>query len=161
MATLTAMRYLLAVFVVVLAASAAPTAGAQSFDRYLTAGGTLSLRDGVGSARVMAQGGVLGKLDRGRVVIRDFPDRGGTDINVWGADWTRVIDSRATLYGGTDLRFRALGGAWRVRIKGRGIDVSAAGRGAVTLRGAGGTFSLDGGSYRDWPDEVTRFEYGD
>jgi hypothetical protein len=161
MATLTTMRFLLAVIVAVLAAFAAPTAGAQTFDRYLTAGGTLSLRDGVGSARVMAQGGVLGQLDRGRVVIRDFPDRGGTDINVWGEDWTRVIDSRATVYGGTELRFRALGGAWRVRMKGRGIDVSAAGRGAVTLSGTGGTFSLDGGFYRDWPDEATRFRYGD
>jgi hypothetical protein len=155
------MRYLLAVLVVVLTAFAAPAAGAQTVDRYLTAGGTLSLQDGVGYARVMAQGGVLGKVDRGRVVIRDFPDRGGTDINVWGADWTRVIDSRATVYGGTDLRFRALGGAWRVRIKGRGVDVSAAGRGAVTLTGTDGTFSLDGGSYRDWPDEATRFHYGD
>jgi hypothetical protein len=154
-------RYLLALLAATVAAVVAPTAGAQTLDRYLTAGGTLSLRDGFGSADVIARGGVLGKVDRGRVLIRDFPDRAGTDINVWGADWRRVIDSRTTVYGGTGLRFRALAGAWRVRMKGRGIDASAAGRGTVMLRGIGGTYSIDGGSYRDWPDEATWFRYGD
>ncbi len=161
MATLKTMRYVLALLAAVLAAFAAPAAGAQAIDRYLAAGGTLSLRDGVGSADVIARGGILGQVDRGRVLIRDFPDRGGTDINVWGADWRRAIDSRTTVYGGTGLRFRALGGAWRVRMKGRGIDASAAGRGSVTLRGTRGTFSVDGGSYRDWPDDAIRFRYGD
>lgn len=155
------MRCTAAVFAAVLAAFAAPAAGAQALDRYPAAGGTLSLREGVGTADVIARGGILGQIDRGRVLIRDLPDGSGTDINVWGADWRRVIDSRTTVYGGRSLRFRALGGAWRARMKGRGIDASAAGRGAVTLRGGGGEFSVDGGSYRDWPDEATRFRYGD
>ncbi len=155
------MRSLLVVAVVLIAACAAPTAGAQSLDRFLTAGGTLSLREGAGFAHVIARGGVLGQIDRGRIRIRDLPDPAGTDVNVWGADWSRAIDSRTTVYGGRDLRFRALGGAWRVRMKGRGIDASAAGRGAVTLRGTRGTFSVDGGSYRDWPEDATAFRYGD
>jgi hypothetical protein len=154
-------RYFVAVFALALTSFLAPAAGAQGVERSLTAGGTLSLRDGVGSADVIGRGGVLGQVFRGRVFIRDLPDRGGTDINVWGAEWRRVIDSRTTVYGGTRLRFRALGGAWRVRMKGRGIDASAAGRGAVTLRGAQGTFSIDGGSYRDWPEDASTFRYGD
>ena len=155
------MRHLLIVLAVALAAVAAPTAGAQTLDRSLEAGGTLSLRDGVGTADVVARGGILGQIARGRVLIRDLPDRVGTDVNVWGADWKRVVDSRTTVYGGTGLRFRALGGAWRVRIVGRGIDASAAGRGEVTLRGARGTFSIDGGSYRSWPEDATTYQFGD
>jgi hypothetical protein len=155
------MRYAVVVVTAALAAFAAPAAGAQTLDRYLTAGGTLSLREGAGTADVIARGGILGQIDRGRVLIRDLPDGVGTDINVWGADWRRVIDSRTTVYGGRRLRFRALGGAWRARMKGRGIDASAAGRGSVTLRGATGTFSVDGESFRDWPEDATRFRYGE
>jgi hypothetical protein len=156
------MRYAVAVFAAAaLAVLAAPAGGAQTLDRYMAAGGTLSLRDGAGTADVIARGGILGQIDRGRVLIRDLPDGDDTDINVWGADWRRVIDSRTTVYGGRGLRFRALGGAWRARMKGRGIDASAAGRGSVTLRGGVGSFSVDGGSYRDWPEDATRFRYGD
>ena len=161
MVTLKPVRSLLIVAAVLAAACVAPAAGAQSLDRYPAAGGTLSLRGGVGSADVIARGGVLGQIDRGRVRIRDLPDGAGTDINVWGADWSRTIDPRTTVYGGRDLRFRALGGAWRVRMKGRRIDASAAGRGSVTLRGRDGTFAVDGGSYRDWPEDATAFRYGD
>jgi hypothetical protein len=155
------MRYIVVVLAVVSAAFIAPTAGAQSLERSLTASGTLSLREGAGVADVIARGGILGQVDRGRVFIRDLRDGADTDINVWGADWRRVIDSRTTVYGGRSLRFRALGGAWRVRMKGRGIDASAAGRGSVTLRGEDGEFSVDGGSHRDWPEDATRFRYGD
>ena len=155
------MRYRYVLLAAVVAVITAPAAGAQTFDRYLTAGGTLSLRDGVGSASVLARGGIIGKVDRGRVRIRDLRDDGETDINVWGEEWSREIDSRTTVYGGADLRFRALGGAWRVRMNGRAIDASAAGRGFVLLRGADGTFAIDGDSYRDWPDEVSRFRFGD
>jgi hypothetical protein len=154
-------RYHLVLVALVSAAVVTPSAGAQVLDRHLTAGGTLSLRDGVGSADVIARGGVLGQIARGRVLIRDFRDREGTDINVWGEEWRRVIDARTTVYGGTDLRFRALDGAWRVRMRGRGIDASAAGRGSVTLAGVGGTFSVDGGPFRAWPDDAITLRYGD
>jgi hypothetical protein len=155
------MRYRYALLAAVVAAMAVPAAGAQTVDRYLSAGGTLSLRDGVGSAAVLGRGGIIGKVDRGRVRIRDLRDDDGTDINVWGEEWSREIDSRTTVYGGADLRFRALGGAWRVRMKGRAIDASAAGRGLVFLRGTDGTFAIDGDSYREWPDEVSKFRFGD
>ena len=155
------MRYRYVLLAAVVAAMAAPAAGAQSVDRYLAAGGTLSLRDGVGSAAVLGRGGIIGKVDRGRVRIRDLRDDDGTDINVWGEEWSREIDSRTTVYGGKELRFRALGGAWRVRMKGRAIDASAAGRGLVLLRGTDGTFAIDGDEYRDWPDEPSAFRFGD
>jgi hypothetical protein len=155
------MRYLVAAIAVAFAMIVAPAAGAQTLDRYLSAGGTLSLREGAGSADVIARGGLLGQIDRGRVLIRDLPDGSGTDVNVWGFEWRRVIDPRTTVYGGASLRFRALGGAWRVRMKGRGIDASAAGRGFVMLAGSRGEFSLDGDDYRDWPEEPARFRYGE
>ena len=145
----------------VLVLAAVPVAEAQ-LERYLDAGaGTVSLRDGTGSAYIAGRGGVLGSIVRGRVRIRDLPDRNGTTIRVSGADWSRVIDSRTTVYGGRDVRFRALDGAWAVRIVGRGIDASAAGRGSVTLDGSAGTFSIDGGTYRRWPEDRTTYRYGD
>ena len=150
-----------AVLALALVLVAVPTAAAQ-LERYVDAGGgTLSLRDGKGVAHVVGRGGILGSVARGRVRIRDLPDRAGTKISVSGAEWSRVIDARTTVYGGRDLRFRALEGAWAVRIAGRGIDASAGGRGRVTLKGSAGTFSVDGDDYRRWPEDRTTFRYGD
>ena len=49
------------------------------------------------------------------------------------------------------MRFRLIGGYFRVRIRGSGINFSVVGKGTVTLNGAGtaddGTFSINGADY--------------
>ena len=61
------------------------------------------------------------------------------------------VGPRSVLYRGQGLRFRMLGGGYRVVIRGAGIDVEAVGRGIVTLDGEPrvpgedvGVYSLDG-----------------
>ena len=54
------------------------------------------------------------------------------------------------------MRFRIIGGAFRVRIQGRGINLSLVGKGSVTLNGAGtgedGMYSVNSGAYSFIPD---------
>jgi hypothetical protein len=57
---------------------------------------------------------------------------------------------------GSDFRFRAAGGAYKVWIYGSGVDVFAVGTGKVTMQGlpdssADGRYSIDGGSWRSLP----------
>ena len=51
----------------------------------------------------------------------------------------------------TKVRFRLIGGAFRIRVYGTGINLSVVGKGTVGISGAGtaddGTYSLDGGDY--------------
>jgi hypothetical protein len=60
------------------------------------------------------------------------------------------------VYRGTRVRFRIIGGAFRIRITGRGINLSLVAKGNVTLKGAGtdddGTYSVNGGEYGPIPN---------
>ena len=154
--------------VLVLALSLVPAAQAQgadpggSLERYVASGGELvSLVKGRGLARVAGRGAVWGNLGRGRVLIRDLPDAKGTEIGVRGEEWSRVVDAGTTLYGGRGLRFRAIGGRWAVRVTGKRVNASAAGRGTLTLRGSAGTFAIGDHEPREWPDTRTTYRFGD
>jgi hypothetical protein len=83
--------------------------------------------------------------------------------------------TRATVfYKGDQLRFRVVGGAFRVAIRGKGIDVSAVGRGFATLNGDrtspgddAGTYSIGGvdcgvepAGCTPLPDDPTRIPIG-
>ena len=59
----------------------------------------------------------------------------------------------ATVYGGTNVRFRLLGGTFRIKVIGRGVNLSVVGTGKVTLNGDDtaaddGTFSFNGDPYQ-------------
>ncbi len=62
------------------------------------------------------------------------------------------------------MRFRMVGGFWRVIIQGKGIDLSGIGRGQIVLDGQGGstdgTYQFDGDIYRSMPDFELRFQLG-
>jgi hypothetical protein len=117
--------------------------------------GTLSVRDGRGTFAVNAKGGVIGSFARGRVVITDPIDSDGTGPIVSGDDWHRDRSDTTTVYGGTHVRFRLIGGSFRIRVIGSGIDLSVVGRGTVTLDGLGtdddGTYSVNGVPYAPVP----------
>jgi hypothetical protein len=53
------------------------------------------------------------------------------------------------------LRIFSGDGRWRIKLRGRGVNVSAVVRGALTLDGANsgdpGLYAIDGGSLRSWP----------
>ncbi|TMK65579.1 MAG: hypothetical protein E6G60_04675 [Actinobacteria bacterium] len=119
--------------------------------------GTLSLRGGHGTFTVNARGGVIGSFLHGKVIITDPIDGDGTGPIVSGDDWQKDRgDGKTTVYGGTKVRFRMIGGTFKIRVIGSGVNLSVVGRGQVTLNGAGsgddGSYSVNGSSYADVPD---------
>jgi hypothetical protein len=74
---------------------------------------------------------------------------------VTGDDWSKERDSTTTTWGGTKVRFRIIGGSFRVVVRGRGINLSLVGTAKVTLDGAGtdddGSYSVNGGEYLALP----------
>ena len=123
--------------------------------------GTLSVKDGRGTVVVAARGGVIGSIAQGRVTIVDPVDGDGTGPIVTGDNWSRDVSDTTTTWGGKTVRFRLIGGFFRIKIQGRGINLSVVGKGTVTLDGAGtdndGTFSVNGGDYVSIPDFLLPF----
>ena len=159
--------FILLLFVCLLAVpavgAAAPMRGAGD--------GTLSIEDGQGRIVIDARGGVIGRFDRGgSVTILDRTPDDAFEAKVWGA--TRVVEvgEHANRYYGTNVRFRLIGGSFRIVVYAWGIDLSAVGSGFVYLEGAGrfpGVYSLDGEECSDprsrckaLPYETQRFRLG-
>jgi hypothetical protein len=85
------------------------------------------------------------------VMINDPAPGDGTGPVVTGDEWSKDRDATTTTWGGTKVRFRIIGGAFRIVVKGRGINLSLVGTGRVTLTGVGtgddGSYSVNGGEY--------------
>jgi hypothetical protein len=130
--------------------------------------GTLAVRNATGDpgqpvVSMMITGAVIGQLDRGRILIDDPTPGDGPGAVVTGAVHQRDVSGTATLYSGTDIRFRAVGGKYRIRIFGSGINVNAVGQGTVRLVGSvllssDGRYSLNGGDWRSLPDLGDTFQ---
>ncbi|CAN5247246.1 hypothetical protein BH20ACT13_BH20ACT13_05390 [soil metagenome] len=115
--------------------------------------GVLSVEDGKGMVMLDLKGSVLGRLSTGTLRV--------TDHTLWDRYSPLVVGRKVTqerlgpktvLYRGNGLRFRMLGGGYRIVVRGAGISVSAVGRGVVVLDGdprlAGedvGVYSLEEG----------------
>jgi hypothetical protein len=128
--------------------------------------GTLSVREGRGVITIQGRGAVIGSFARGSVTINDPVDGDGSGPIVTGDDWSKEVTDTKTTWGGTRVRFRIIGGTFRIVIKGRGINLSVVGRGLVTLNGAGteedgidddGSYSVNGGEYVGLPDLAVSF----
>lgn len=136
-----------------LLALALPVAGVAGVSGVRVGEGTLSVEDGRGKVALQARGGVIGRLERGFVMICDLTPDDSNVPSVSGDDLPiRFIGDDCARYGGQGLRFRLVGGGYRIVIVGRGIDLSAVGRGVGTIRGedeASGVYSLDGADCRD------------
>jgi hypothetical protein len=147
------MRRLLAVAVLIALAVPA-TSGARARGPN---DGTLSVRDGRGTIMIAARGGVIGSFAQGNVKIVDPVDGDGSGPIVTGEDFPPIErNETTTIWRGTKVRFRIIGGSFRVTIRGRGINLSLVGKGNVTLNGAGtgddGTYSVNGEEYALIPD---------
>lgn len=117
--------------------------------------GTLSVKDGRGAITIQGRGGVIGSFARGSVLINDPVDGDGTGPIVTGDDWSKVRTDTATVWGGTRVRFRIIGGSFKVVVRARGINLSFVGKGNVILSGAGtdddGTYAVNGADYNPIP----------
>ena len=118
--------------------------------------GTLVVDNGNGSVMVRARGGILGRFETGNMVISDLDLSDGKVPVVYGAETRRTLGPGRTSYSGENVRFRMIGGLYRVQIDAIGIDVSAVGRGTAVLDATGftdfpGRYSLDGGPFQPLP----------
>jgi hypothetical protein len=117
--------------------------------------GTLSVQSGDGKIVIAGRGGVIGSFAKGSVTISDPVDGDGTGPIVTGDEWSRDKSDTTTTWGGKGVRFRMIGGVFRIVVKGRGINLSFVGKGNVTITGAGtlddGTYSVNGGDYSAIP----------
>lgn len=147
--------FAIAAFVLLGVPAAANAVGGGAGD------GTLAVSGASGSVGIASRGALIGQLDRGRVIFIDDPDAKDSNAPVvWGYETKRDISDSKALYSGTDIRFRIIGGFFRVKVIGTGMDLSVVGRGSVTLGPAVGlltlgTYSLNDGFLLPFPDEIT------
>ena len=133
--------------------------------------GTLSVEDGRGKVSLDARGGVIGRLDRGTIIVFDKTPGDANFPVVTGADAPDVFLADGSIrYRGAGLRFRVIGGGFRISIQGRGIDLSVVGKGTGFIEGdtiEPGVFSLNGADCRKsrtscelLPEPGVRFRLG-
>jgi hypothetical protein len=124
-------------------------------------GGALSVEHGKGVVMLDLRGSVLGRLSAGSLKVTDQTPADRYSALVVGRKVTQErLGPRTVVYRGQGLRFRMLGGGYRVVVRGSGIDLSAVGKGVVVLDGeprfAGddvGVYSLDGVDCGDEPQQ--------
>jgi hypothetical protein len=116
--------------------------------------GALSIKNADGRVVVNGRGGVIGRLDKGQVTIKDPNPNDGTGPIVNGADSTQALADHTTRYSGSNIRFRIIGGSFTVTVFATGVDMSVIGRGLVTLDGSNGTdgtYALNGDTAQPFP----------
>jgi hypothetical protein len=133
----------------VLLALAVPVAGISATQ---VAEGTLSVDDGRGKVNVRARGGVIGRIERGSITIYDLTPADASQPVVSGVDEPPLlVGENGVRYRGAGLRFRVIGGNFRILVQGRGIDMSVVGKGEGFIEGdtlEPGVYSLDGADCR-------------
>jgi hypothetical protein len=129
--------------------------------------GTLVVENALGYVTMTVRGGIIGRFDSGTIEIFDpVPGDGPPPVVRGATQRERLGPKRVSYTGDTDVRFRLIGGVYRVRITAIGIDVSAVGRGTGVLDGSGfsdqqsGRYSLNGGAFQTMPSTATRFTIG-
>jgi hypothetical protein len=128
-----------------VAATAALKAGAGD--------GTLSVEDGRGKVNLDVRGGVIGRLDRGTITVYDKTPGDASFPVVTGADQPEVfLTDGGVRYRGASLRFRIIGGGFKLQLQGRGIALSVVGKGTGFIEADNslepGVYSLEGSDCR-------------
>ena len=120
--------------------------------------GTLAVRDGYGKVWVGgsdgrgAKGALIGSLGSGQVTLTDPEDTNTDDLKVGGCEFKKAVKENSLVCQGDKIRFRVVGGRFRIRIEGDDIDLSVVGKGAFTLTAADTTIAedplIDPGDYK-------------
>jgi hypothetical protein len=124
--------------------------------------GALSVKNSDGRIVIVASKGVvIGRFDKGQLTIKDPTPNDGPGAIVTGADSTAEVGENVTRYSGRNIRFRMIGGPFSLTVFGTDIDLSAVGRGMVTLDGTlsvksnadtdGDTYAFNGDSAQPFP----------
>jgi hypothetical protein len=124
---------------------------------------SISLRSGRGYAVIANSGAVLGRMRRGWIRVIDIPGGGVPLGYVRGCEERSGRLSAQLTCRGSDLRLYIHGGTWRIRMRGRGINVGGVVRGSLGLDRADGCpvdackFQIGDGPERRWPADLTFF----
>jgi hypothetical protein len=114
--------------------------------------GTLSVDRGKGLVMIDFRGSALGKLGTGTLRVTDQTPNDRYTALVVGKKLTQErLGPRTVVYRGQGLRFRMLGGGYRMVARGSGITLSAVGRGAFVLDGDPRFTGDDVGVYSSTP----------
>jgi hypothetical protein len=132
-------------FILLVIALTVPTA-ALAGDRAV-GDGSLVVTNASGTIIVQGKGLIFGHVDQGTLVVLDYrPDGSSAVLTVNGARGKIVRSGTST---GNDVRFLLPSGRYTIELVGTGIDVSAVGKGLVSVTGAGtsddGSFTVNGG----------------
>jgi hypothetical protein len=138
--------------------------------------GVLSVEGGKGAVMLDLRGSVLGRLSFGTLRVTDQTPRDRYVALVVGRKLTQErVGPRTVVYKGQGLRFRMVGGGYKIVVRGTGISLSAVGRGVVSLDAErrialddAGVYSLEDGVDCGvephlcvaLPDEPSRFVLG-
>jgi hypothetical protein len=148
----------LSVSLLALAAPAAAWAMTQA-----PGDGTLVVKNGTAPKGVpvvtlIVTGAAIGRVTNlGTVIIDDSTPNDPFSPEVSGFDWHKDVSDTATKWTGTNMKFRAVGGTYKITIYGSGVDLSVVGRGYVTLAGVpdtttgDGVYSLNGDTFHSLP----------
>jgi hypothetical protein len=116
--------------------------------------GTLSVRNGDGVVFVSVRGTLIGACDQCRVSIVDpSPDDGAPPV-VTGYEDHNVVSDTRDLYSGKDVRFRMVGGFFKIKVAGYGIDLAVVAKGWGRIQAYDsntGTYSVNGDPRRLLP----------
>jgi hypothetical protein len=127
--------------------------------------GTVSVKNGRGRVTLAPfNGSAVGRVGLGKVFIIDPVFSDGDGVDIWGCNVRHDTDT-TTFCRGDNIRFRAVGGKYTIVVRGRGIFLSAVGRGTLIIDGSGddpdietdGLFSINGAPYRSLPDVEKTF----
>src|SRR5512133_2671376 len=118
--------------------------------------GTLSVKNGIGRVFMNINGSAVGRLGaKGFIKVIDPNPNDGAGFDFTGCDVELVVTDSTSICRNKDakgvVRFRAIGGNYRITILGAGIFLSAVGHGYATLNGTGddpdvsfdGTYSVN------------------
>ena len=99
--------------------------------------GSLTIERGKGTVTLDVRGNVLGRLTNGSITVTDKTPNDAYVATVTGRKVLvqRRMSPTKVFVRGLGLRFRMLGGSYRIVIRGQGISLSAVGRGAVSIDG--------------------------
>jgi hypothetical protein len=145
-------RLLLTLLVALAVVPAAATAGPR-----VPGDGSLVVRHAYGKISISGRGTILGRLDRGSLLVVDYNVDDSIEPQVTGAE--NVMpggDQGKWIYRGDNIRFRFFGGRYKlVLTSASGVDISAVGRGTVVVVGQGpswmssyGDYSVDGAKFQ-------------
>jgi hypothetical protein len=124
-------------------------------------------------ATVVVRGFVIGEIaQEGAVQLYNTrgsiaPQVAGVGVQrrtvTWHTDQTTVP---GTEFSGSDFRFRAVGGVWRIVVFGSGVSLYAGGEGKVVLHGSveyprgDGEYSIDGAPFASLPSGIVKRTLG-